>query len=125
MVRRTGFRHPCHSAKDLSQTACLLPNYDEYTVGYKDRSAVFDASHAEKFDPRYNVLDNILVLGGQVVGTWRRTLQKDAVIITPSLFVPLSTAETRAFDAEANRYGTFLEKSVHATWIAPPEERGV
>ncbi len=103
-------------AKVLSQTAYLLPNFDEYTVGYKDRSAVFDASHTEKFDLRGNVLNNILVLDGQVVGTWKRTLKKDAVIISPSLFIPLSTAETRAFAAEANRYGVFLEKSVHASW---------
>ena len=103
-------------AKDIPQTACLLPNFDEYTVGYKDRSAVFDASHTEKFDLRGNVLNNILVLDGQIVGTWKRTLKKDAVTIIPSLFVPLSTAETRAFVAEANRYGTFLEKSVHASW---------
>lgn len=102
--------------RSLSQTAYLLPNFDEYTVGYKDRSAVFDASHTEKFDSRGNVLNNILVLDGQVVGTWKRTLKKDAVIITLSLFVPLSTAETRAFAEEANRYGAFLEKSVHAAW---------
>ncbi len=104
------------SAKDIAQTACLLPNFDEYTVGYKDRSAVFDASHTEKFDLRGNVLNNILVLDGQVIGTWRRTLKKDEVIINPSFFVPLSAAETCAFVAEANRYGTFLEKSVHVTW---------
>ncbi len=72
----------------------------------------------EKFDSRGSVLNNILVLDGQVVGTWRRTLKKDAVIITPSLFIPLTAAETRAFAVAANRYGAFLEKSVHATWKA-------
>nr|HET6901241.1 winged helix DNA-binding domain-containing protein [Ktedonobacteraceae bacterium] len=104
------------SAKELSQMAYLLPNFDEYTVGYKDRSAIIDASHTEKFDSRGSVLNNVLVLDGQVVGTWRRTLKKDAVIITPNLFIPLTTAETHAFVAEANRYGAFLEKkSVHTT----------
>ncbi len=103
-------------AKVLSQTAHLLPNFDEYTVGYKDRSAVIDVSHTEKFDSRGSVLNNVLVLNGQVVGTWRRTLKKDAVIITPNLFIPLTIAETCAFAAEANRYGVFLEKSVHATF---------
>lgn len=103
-------------AKELSQTAHLLPNFDEYTVGYKDRSAIIDASHTEKFDSRGSVLNNVLVLDGQVVGTWRRTLKKDAVIITPNLFIPLTTAETCAFAAEANRYSAFLGKSVHATW---------
>jgi len=102
--------------KELSQTAYLLPNFDEYTVGYKDRSAVIDASQMEKFDSRGNVLNNVLVLDGQVVGTWKRTLKKDAVIITPNLFIPLTTAGTHAFASAANRYGAFLEKSVHVTW---------
>jgi Winged helix DNA-binding domain len=80
--------------RDLSQTIRLLPNFDEYTVGYTDRSAV-------------------IVLNGRVVGTWKRTLKKDTVIITPSLFAPLNEAETRAFAASANRYGAFLGMSVH------------
>ncbi len=104
-------------AKDLSQAAYLLPNYDEYIVGYTDRSAVFDASHTKKLDPRGNVLFNhTIVMDGRVVGTWKRTLKKDAVIITPNLFAPLNEAETRAFVASANRYGTFLDLPVNVTF---------
>jgi hypothetical protein len=104
-------------AKDLSQTAYLLPNFDEYIVGYTDRSAVFDASHTNKLDPRGNVLFNhTIVMDGRVVGTWKRTLKKDTVIITPSLFTPLNEAETRAFVASANRYGAFLDRSVNLTF---------
>ena len=104
-------------AKDLSQAAYLLPNYDEYIVGYTDRSAVFDASHTNKLDPRGNVLFNhTIVMDGQVVGTWKRTIKKDAVMITPSLLTPLNDAETRAFAAAANRYGAFLDMSVNLTF---------
>ncbi len=104
-------------AKDLSSTVYLLPNFDEYIVGYTDRSAVFDASHTKKLDPRGNILFNYtIVMDGRVVGTWKRTLKKDAVIITPSLFTPLNTAETRAFAVSANRYGAFLESSVNTTF---------
>ncbi|SRR5216683_339098 len=105
------------SAKDLSQAAYLLPNYDEYIVGYTDRSAVFDASHTKKLDPRGNVLFNhTIVMDGRVVGTWKRTIKKDAVMITPSLLTPLNDAETRAFAAAANHYGAFLDMSVNLTF---------
>jgi hypothetical protein len=104
-------------AQDLSQTAHLLPNFDEYIVGYTDRSAIFDASHTKKLDARGNVLFNhTMVLDGRVVGTWKRTLQKDAVIITPSLFAPLNEVETRSFIESANRYGAFLDRSVNVTF---------
>jgi hypothetical protein len=103
--------------KDLSPTAYLLPNFDEYIVGYTDRSAVFDASHTKKLDPRGNVLFNhTMVLNGRVVGTWKRTIKKDAVLLTPSLFTPLNEAETRAFAESANRYGAFLDMSVNAAF---------
>ncbi len=100
--------------KDVSQTAHLLPNYDEYTVGYSERSAVFDMSHANKLDSRSNsLLGYIMVLNGQIVGTWKRTIKKHAIIITPNLFTPLNEAETRAFTTAANRYGAFLDMPVH------------
>ena len=102
-------------ARDLSQTIYLLPNFDEYTVGYTDRSAVFDAPDATKFDARGNVLNQIIVLNGRVVGTWKRTIKKDTVNITPSFFAPLNEAETRALAASANRYGAFLNSSVIVT----------
>ena len=103
-------------ANDLPQTIYLLPNFDEYTVGYTDRSAVIDVSDATKFDTRGNVLNPTIVMDGRVVGTWKRTLKKDAVIITPNLFAPLNEAETRAFVASANRYGTFLDLPVNVTF---------
>src|SRR6266568_1460947 len=106
-------------ANDLSQIVYLLPNFDEYTVGYTDRSAIIDASDAEKFNTRGNVLNPIIVLNGRVVGTWKRTMNKDAVILTPSLFTPLNEAETRALDESANRYGTFLEMPVNVNVNLP------
>lgn len=103
-------------AKDLSQTVYLLPNYDEYMVGYTDRSAVFDALQTDKLDSRGNILFNhTIVLAGQVVGTWKRTIKKGEVILTPSFFTALNTAETDAFAASVNRYGTFLGKPVNVS----------
>jgi hypothetical protein len=76
---------------------------------------VFDASHTLKLDSRGNVLfNNTLVIGGQVVGTWKRTLKNNTVILTPSFFTPLNTAETHAFATSADRYGAFLGMSVNA-----------
>ncbi len=104
-------------AQALSLTACLLPNFDEYIVGYKDRSAIFDVSHAQKLDSRGNVLFNhTIILDGRVVGTWKRTLKKDAVILTSNLFTPLSEAETHAFASSADRYGAFLNLPVDAAF---------
>ncbi len=97
-------------------TACLLPNYDEYIVGYTDRSAIYDAIHNEKLDSRSNVLFNhTIVMNGRIVGTWKRILKKDTVVITPDFFVSPGEAEMRAFVAAAERYEAFLGKYTNVT----------
>jgi len=104
-------------AQDISPTAYLLPNYDEYTVSYKDRSAVPAISHTNKFAVRDSILFNhVSVLDGQVVGTWKRTLTKDIVFVVLSPFTALNEAETHAVTLAAERYGTFLGLSVNMTF---------
>src|SRR6266700_3992959 len=112
------FSPPTPPAQDLSQAAHLLPNFDEYTVGYTDRSAVFDALHTNKLDPRGGLLTNTMVLDGQVIGTWKRAFKKNTVVIEANPFVPLSNTETRAFVASAKRYGEFLHMPVYSPWQA-------
>ncbi len=100
-------------ANGLSQTAYLLPNFDEYTVGYRDRSAVFAASHTEKLDARGSILSHhAIVMDGRVVGTWKRAFKNSVVNIAPSPFTSLNGAETRALAAAAERYGTFVNLPV-------------
>jgi len=109
-------------ARASSQSAYLLPNFDEYTVGYTDRSALLDESHLHKFDRVGGVLNYVMVLDGQVVGTWKRTLKKDTVSITLNPFVSLNESETRAFAGAAVRYGAFLERPVSATFTHQPAD---
>jgi hypothetical protein len=100
---------PVSPAKDSPQTAYLLPNFDEYIVGYTDRSAVFDGAHIHKLDPRGNILfSHTIVLDGRVAGTWKRTLKKSEVVLEAKLLAPLSDAETQAFTSAVERYGRFM-----------------
>ncbi len=104
------------SAKVKIPGTYLLPNYDEYIVGYTDRSAIFDMAHAEKLDSRGNVLfQNTVVTNGEVVGTWKRTIKKKGVVVELSIFKSLSKIETRAVHAAIQQYGQFLELPVGVT----------
>jgi hypothetical protein len=92
-----------------SPSAFLLPNYDEFIVGYTDRSAILDTPPAEMLDARGNVLFNhTIVIDGRVRGTWKRTLKKGAVIIDALPFAPLDAVEARAIDDAAGHYGDFI-----------------
>jgi len=72
----------------------LLPNFDEYIIGYTDRSAIFDVSYATGLDARHNPLfQNTILLDGQIISTWKRSLQKSKVTVTAKLFIKLADAK--------------------------------
>lgn len=102
------------AAKDVSGRAFLLPPYDEYGIAYKDHSAII-ADPAFMEQARNATFGGVTVMDGQVVGNWRRTLSKGAVVIESAPFRPFSAAEQEGFSAAAQRFGDFLGVSVVLT----------
>lgn len=96
-------------ATDISQ-AFLLPPFDEYIVGYRDRSAALDLKHSQSVVPGGNgMFKPIVVINGKVVGTWLRAFKKDSVIITVTPFEKkFSKADMSLIADAADRYGAFL-----------------
>jgi hypothetical protein len=88
--------------------AVLLPAFDEYLVGYADRSAVLAHSHLRSVNAGGGLLAPTVVVGGRVAGTWRLGRVKDGVAVIASLFGRLDRDDEQALDAAAARYGDFL-----------------
>jgi hypothetical protein len=95
--------------KIKSPVVHLLSIYDEYISSYKDRSAMGDEKYAEKLRSMGNALTYIMTLDGQIIGTWKRTLEKRSVIIKPDFFVQLKKVEKEAFHQTAAQYAAFLD----------------
>jgi hypothetical protein len=86
----------------------LLPNYDEYIIGYKDRSAAFDVQDTKMENPRDNIVFNhTILMDGRVTGTWKRNFTKGKVLLEARPFADLSTAEEAALARAVQRYGEF------------------
>ena len=102
-------------AKESSPTAYLLSIYDEYISGYKDRSAIGSPRHAARLSAMGNALTYIVILDSQIVGTWKRTFKKEAVVIEINLFIRLTKTQNRAIAVAAERYGAFLNLPVVMT----------
>ncbi len=97
------------SARVAWPAAHLLPPYDEYTVAYKDRSAVLDPAYAEQAG---HGLSPTIAVDGQIAGTWKRTFNKDVIDITPGPFTRLSEAQSQAIATAIERYSRFVGKLV-------------
>jgi hypothetical protein len=101
-------------AKDLPDISkdpgsFLLPGFDEYMLGYQDRTAALHIDHTDKIVPGGNgMFLPTIVIGGQVVGTWKRTIKKDQVLIELSPFRKLSKADLVSLERPAELYCTFL-----------------
>lgn len=114
---RTYWAHPLASPAPPPADAFLLPAFDEYTVAYKDRSAVVSP---EWLAVTTHGLAPAIILDGQVVGTWKRTLKKDEVQLSLSLLRPLGTPEQDAIAVAAERHARFLECRPTLRWEIIP-----
>jgi hypothetical protein len=98
--------------EDNALTVYLLPGFDEYMLGYTDRSAVLEATHTQKITPGNNgMFSSTLVIDGRVAGTWKRTFKKDKVVIAINPFTSLNEAQSRALNAVAEHYLRFTGMS--------------
>ncbi|MEO5818498.1 MAG: winged helix DNA-binding domain-containing protein [Gemmatimonadaceae bacterium] len=102
---------------DDESRAHLLPGFDEYMLGYNNRSAALPTRLASRIAPGANgMFLSTLVLDGQVVGTWRRTARAKSVEIEAVPFARLRAADKRAFAGPLARYAGFLGVPVSLTW---------
>jgi len=105
------FAQDLPTAPTESLDAFLLPPFDEFLVAYRDRSAALDTHYNTLVVPGGNGIFNpIIVIGGRVVGTWKRTFKQDSVVMTFSPFTTFSDTQTNAITATAERYGRFVGK---------------
>ncbi len=101
------------SAPDPSPTpavppALLLSIYDEYTIAYKDRSALGGGPFAAQLVKMGNALTSVLVIDGQIAGTWKRVFKKGGVEVALRPLRRLTIKEKRAVAAAVDRFGAFL-----------------
>jgi hypothetical protein len=89
--------------------ALLLPNFDEYLIAYKDRGAVVDSAQAANIVARSNgAFPHHLVIDGRLAGSWRRTINGNAVLIEVAPYNKLTPVQSRAVMSAADCYGEFL-----------------
>lgn len=102
------FKESKKSMKRKSDVIHLLPNYDEFLVGFKERTAVLESIDNIKLDVRENVLFNhIIILNGRIVGGWKRNLTQKTAKVIPTFLTKLTKPQEDLFDQEVKRFEEF------------------
>ena len=89
----------------------LLPGFDEYLLGYRDRSGPLREEFSQRIVPGSNgIFLPTVVVDGQVVATWRRTETAKSMRIDLSPFTTLTKKGYAGYQRELKEYGRFVGK---------------
>lgn len=95
-----------------ARSVLALPGFDEFLLGYTDRSLVLAPEHADRVVPGGNgVFRKTIVAGGEVIGTWAAVPRAGATAVEPEPFDRvngLRPAAQKSFELQAAKYRGFL-----------------
>ena len=100
----------------VSAGAHLLPNYDEYFIGFKDRSAIGQRLGNSVLVTGGNALiAHVVAVDGQLVGGWRRGFEKGKTVLTLKLMAQLTRKEHSTLKRAVERFGEYTGSVVDFT----------
>ncbi|MFG1994784.1 winged helix DNA-binding domain-containing protein [Actinoplanes sp. NPDC048988] len=86
-----------------------LPGFDEYMLGYKDRSLMATPEQLAAIIPGGNgMFQSTLVRDGRVVATWKRAITAKGVTITVTPLVSFTAKDHRAAEEALAVYASYL-----------------
>jgi hypothetical protein len=86
----------------------LLPYFDVYLLGHKDRQHIVDKKHQSKVFRSQGWISPVVLVDGRVVGIWKHTQEKNRLLVNVEKFKPLSKQIRAAVQDEAQELGRFL-----------------
>lgn len=100
------------SAPKKLQKSFLMPDYDEYGMGYIDRTAIFNPIKITSEFKRNNpVFDRMIIVDGIIEGTWKRTIKGKSVIVETYPLGELSKAKADLVKKAVDRFVKFTGNS--------------
>jgi hypothetical protein len=94
----------------------LLPAYDEFLISYKDRSSSLSLIHNKKAVSSNGIFYPPIIVNGQVAGLWKRSFQKDKVIVEADFFNEPAKSIKRQITTKSDEYGHFLGKQTEVKY---------
>jgi hypothetical protein len=92
------------ACREEAQGLFLLPGFDEFVLGYRDRSTILDPGFAERIVPGNNgMFRPTVVLGGRIVGTWQWTGRGTRRTVTATPFTSFSEEVNALVGRSADR----------------------
>ncbi|MBD0259701.1 MAG: winged helix DNA-binding domain-containing protein, partial [Cytophagales bacterium] len=102
-------------AGTVRETVFLLPAFDEFLISYKDRSASLTPQSRAEVITINGIFRPVVLVNGQVAGTWKRTVKNGAIRVQTELFGPDGSPTGEQIENAAAGLGQFLDAPVGVT----------
>lgn len=90
-----------------SPSAHLVSVFDEYLASYKGYDGIASEAFSARLVTAGNGLLSVILVDGQILGTWRRTFTKEAARIQLAPFGRLTAVQKQAIAVAAEKYAAF------------------
>lgn len=96
-----------------AETTLLLSGFDEYILGYTNRTLAVNISHLPKLVPGNNgMFMPTIVIDGKVESLWKKEIKRDKVVINLTPFSKLSAHKLNRIRKAAEEYAVYLGKEL-------------
>lgn len=110
---------PPHQVR--SPSAHVLQGFDEYVVAYTQSRPVTNIAKLTNSPPNENTVIHPIVLDSQVIGYWRRIVERGGVVARPIVALDLTDSQRRSIERSFAQYQKFAGVPVTVAW--PPETK--
>ncbi|GAB3981656.1 winged helix DNA-binding domain-containing protein [Spirosoma terrae] len=103
------FKDVAPASTPTTERLYLLPMYDEFVMGYKDRSPSMLLSSESK---PLSVFENLLMADGQLIGTWKRSVGTKSTDVKAHFLYSPTDAQRSVFETAVQHLQRFTNKPV-------------
>lgn len=106
-----------HALLPFDDDVLALPGFDEYLLGYKDRSLMLEPGDFDAVVPGGNgVFRSTFVRGGRVLGTWTRMTKGKKAVVTVIPLRLLGNRDRSAVEESLQPWAQFVGLSLDIRW---------
>jgi hypothetical protein len=102
--------------EDVPRGAHLLPPFDGYLMGYRDRDLVLDPANARRVNAGGGLPKPTVLLDGRVAGVWRRESTRSGMAIEVAFFDDPGSRERQLVEAAASLFGEYSGSGAQVSW---------
>jgi hypothetical protein len=95
----------------------LLPAFDPWVIGMGRHAPLLDSQFVQRVFRKQGWISPVVLVNGQVAGTWRHERKGGRLIVEVEPFTPLPVWSRRQIEEEAQRLATFYESHLDSFLI--------